>query len=89
MFRTIATIAVTVIVVIFGMQNFDHVPIYFFLGKPVHIRLFFVIAIAGVTGYVIRSLTGIGREERLKRKLQALMQREYNRKRRIPEPDEE
>lgn len=69
MFRTIATIILTVIVVLFSMQNFNHVPVYIFSGKAVNIRLIFVLAISGVAGYLIRHFIGISREERLKRQI--------------------
>lgn len=89
MIRTVTTIAITVIVVLFGMQNFDHVPIYFFLGKAVHIRLVFVIAISGVIGYLIRSIIGIGREERLKHRLQAILRQQKRRQKQTADIDEE
>ena len=69
MIKTITTIVLTVIAVLFSMQNFDHVPIYLFWGKAVQIRLIFVLAIAGVGGYLIRHFVGINREERLRRQL--------------------
>ena len=72
MAKTITTIILTVIGVLFGMQNFDHVPVYLIWGKAVNIRLIFVIAIAGVAGYLIRHFTGIAREEILKRRLQTV-----------------
>ncbi len=71
MAKTITTIILTAVAVLFGMQNFDHVPVYIFWGKAVNIRLIFVIAIAGVGGYLIRNFIGIAREEALKRRLQA------------------
>ena len=70
MLKTFTTIVLTAVVVLFGIQNFDHVPVYIFWGKMVSIRLIFVIAIAGTVGYVIRHFVGIRREERLKRELQ-------------------
>jgi len=73
MFKTVTTIIITVICVLFSMQNFDHVPIYLFWGKSIQIRLIFVIAISGVTGYLIRHFIGITKEERLKRKLHQLI----------------
>ena len=69
MFKTITTISITVIVGLFAMQNFDHVPVYIFSGKAVSIRLIFVIAISGVIGYLIRHFVGIAREERLKKQI--------------------
>lgn len=63
--------------VVFSIQNFDHVPVYIFWGKAVNIRLVFVVAIVGVTGYLIRHFTGIGREERLKKQIQATRRKSY------------
>lgn len=92
MVKTIVTITLTAIGVLFGMQNFNHVPVYLFLGKAINIRLVFVIAIAGVGGYLIRYFTGISREDALKRRLQAAMMNTVNRrskKKRAKDYDEE
>ena len=82
MVKTIVTIILTAIGVLFGMQNFDHVPVYLFWGKAVNIRLIFVIAIAGVGGYLIRHFTGIAREDALKRRLQGVRMNTANKLRR-------
>jgi uncharacterized integral membrane protein len=81
MFKTITTIILTVVVVLFGMENFDHVPVYIFWGKAVNIRLIFVIALAGAGGYLIRHFVGIAREDALKRRLQAVRVNGVNRRR--------
>jgi len=81
MVKTIVTIILTVIGVLFGMQNFDHVPVYLFWGKAVNIRLIFVIAIAGVGGYLIRHFTGIAKEDVLKRRLQSVKMNTVNKRR--------
>jgi uncharacterized integral membrane protein len=78
MVKTIVTITLTVIGVLFGMQNFDHVPVYLIWGKAVNIRLIFVIAIAGVGGYLIRHFTGIAREDALKRRFQSVRMNTVN-----------
>ncbi|HUV49767.1 MAG TPA: hypothetical protein VMW78_01930 [Anaerolineae bacterium] len=75
--KTITTIILTVIAVLFSIQNFDHVPVYIFWGNAVSIRLVFVVAIAGVTGYLIRHFTGIGREERLKKQIQTIRRKSH------------
>ena len=54
--------------VLFGMQNFDHVPVYIFWGKAIQIRLIFVVAIAGIAGYLIRHFIGMAREDALRRR---------------------
>jgi uncharacterized integral membrane protein len=81
MLKTLTTIIVTALVVLFGVQNFDHVPVYIFWGKMVRIRLIFVIAMAGTMGYLIRHFVGIGREERLKRQFQMLRRNNFKTKR--------
>ncbi len=73
MYRTLTTVALTVLAVLFSIQNFDNVPLYFFWGKPIQIRLIFIIAVAAVIGYVIRHYIGIVREEALKRRLKAAL----------------
>jgi uncharacterized integral membrane protein len=80
MLKTFTTIVLTAVVVLFGIQNFDHVPVYIFWGKMVSIRLIFVIAIAGTLGYVIRHFVGIRREERLKRQFQMLRRNNFKTK---------
>ncbi|MEE8399097.1 MAG: hypothetical protein V3S89_08825 [Desulfobacterales bacterium] len=75
MFKTITTIILTAIGLLFGMQNFDHVPVYLFMGKAINIRLIFVIALSGVAGYLIRHFIGITREETLRRRYQAYTMR--------------
>jgi uncharacterized integral membrane protein len=71
MFKTFTTVTLTAVGVLFGMQNFDHVPIYLFWGKAINIRLIFVIAIAGIAGYLIRHFIGMAREEALKKRIHA------------------
>jgi len=71
MFKTVTTIVLTALGVLFGMQNFDHVPVHLFWGKAVNIRLIFVIAIAGLAGYLIRHFIGMAREDRLRRQIHA------------------
>ena len=80
MYKTITTIILTALAVLFGMQNFDHVPVYLFWGKAVNIRLIFVIAIAGVAGYLIRHFVGISREDALRRRLQGVRMKSVNNK---------
>ena len=87
MFKTIATIILTVIAVLFGIQNFDHVPVYFLWGKGVQIRLIFIIAVAGVGGYLIRHFIGISREEAMKRRLKAVMMNAVNHPRKKKKAD--
>ena len=89
MLKTITTIIITVIAVLFSMQNFDHVPVYLFWGKAIHIRLIFVIAIAGVGGYLVRHFIGIGREEKMRRQLFAMRKHNNPGRKKIDEFAEE
>lgn len=90
MFKTITTIILTIIGVLFAIQNFDHVPVYIFSGKAVNIRLIFVIAIAAVLGYLVRHFVGISREERLKRQIYRMRagKRNGGKKNVVPEDEE-
>ena len=75
--------------VLFSIQNFDHVPVFFISGKAVNIRLIFVIAISGVVGYLIRHFYGIAREESLKKQIRHLLKiknAERNRGRKVSDP---
>jgi len=81
MYKTITTIILTTVAVLFGMQNFDHVPVYIFWGKAINIRLVFVIAIAGAGGYLIRYFVGIAREDALRRRFQAVRMNSVNKPR--------
>ena len=74
------TIILTVIGVLFGMQNFDHVPVYVFWGKAIQIRLIFVVAIAGVAGYLIRHFIGMAREVALRRRFATVKMNAGNRR---------
>ncbi|MBF0574131.1 MAG: hypothetical protein HQK69_10315 [Desulfamplus sp.] len=75
MFKTIMTIIVTILVVLFSIENFEHVPVSFIAGKPVNMRLIFVITVSGVIGYLIRHFSAIATEDRLKRQLQHLLKK--------------
>jgi len=88
MLKFTLTVMLTTVVVLFAVQNFEHVPVYIFWGKALNIRLVFVVAIAGVGGYLVRLFIGIGREERLKRQVQTLLKRHRSVKKRTEEFDE-
>ena len=77
--KILLTIILTTIVILFALQNFEHVPIYFFGGKPVHVRLFFVMAVCGIMGYLIRFIVGIAKEEEIKKKYRHLRLQEKKR----------
>ena len=77
--RLLITLLQTVIVIMFAIQNFDHVPVYFIYGKPVQIRLIFIIASAFILGYFLHFLLGLNREEAIKKKYRLMMRQQKNR----------
>ena len=88
MYKTTTTIILTALAIFFGMQNFDHVPVYLFWGKAINIRLIFVIALAGVGGYLIRHFIGIAREDALRRRFQAMRMNSVDKPRRKQKADD-
>jgi uncharacterized integral membrane protein len=72
MTRILMAIFFTAGMVVFGAQNWDHVPISLLFGAPTRIRLVFLLAIAVGAGYVTAVLRSAGREVRLRRELREL-----------------
>nr|MBF0220781.1 hypothetical protein [Desulfobulbaceae bacterium] len=70
--KILLTIILTTITILFAAQNFDHVNIYIFAGKPVPVRLFFVMASCGVIGYLTRFMIGISKEDEIKKRYRML-----------------
>jgi len=79
MVKTILTVVITVIMVLFALNNSDHVTVHILVGKAVQIRLIFVLLLAGVVGFLLRHFVGVAREEELKRRL--LLERKKRAKR--------
>ena len=69
MFRLVTYLSFIVVSVIFAIQNADHVPVFLIYGKPVQIRMVFVMAICGTAGYLIATFSFLRREENMKRQL--------------------
>lgn len=81
--KLIFTIILTAIVVLFAVQNFTHIPIFFIYGQPVQVRLIFVIATSFVGGYFLRFLVGIHREDTLKKKYRLMLRHHKNKGRTV------
>lgn len=79
MMRTITTVLLTVLAVLFTINNFDHVPVHLIFGREIQIRLIFVIAVSALVGFMFRHFIGVSREEELKRRL--LQERRKNKSR--------
>nr|AFZ77025.1 magnetosome protein MamL [delta proteobacterium ML-1] len=80
MFKTILTVAITVFMVLFALNNFDRVTVHLLIGKSVDMRLIFVILLAALAGYLLRHFIGITREEELKRRLLLERKKRFQRK---------
>ncbi len=72
MHKILITMVVTGLLVLFGMQNSDHVPVSLILGSPVQVRLVFLLAVAASCGFLFSYIQGLGREIKLKREIRKL-----------------
>lgn len=72
MYKILITMVMTGLVVLFGMQNFDHVPVSFIVGSPIKVRLVFLLAMAAACGFLFSYIQGLSREIRLKREIRKL-----------------
>lgn len=75
MYKIFVTIILTIIVILFSLQNSDHVPISIFWGKTISIRLIFVIAISITFGYLVRHFVALEAEAKLRKQIRYLLGR--------------
>ena len=69
MYKMILTAATIGILVIFGMQNSDHVPVSLIIGPPIKIRLIFLLLIAASCGFLVAYFTSMVRGMKLKKEI--------------------
>ncbi len=72
MHKILITIAVTGLLVLFGMQNSDHVPVSLIFGSPTKVRLVFLLAVAAVFGFLVSYIRSLGREIGMKKEIRKL-----------------
>lgn len=72
MVKMLLTIGLTVLLVLFGMQNSDHVEVSLILGSPRNVRLVFLLAVAASSGFIISHIRSLVREAQLKREIARL-----------------
>lgn len=84
MYKILLTIAVTGLLLLFGMQNSDHVPVSLIVGAPTKIRLVFLLVIAAACGFLVCYVRGLGREIRLKKEVRRLSAMQQSSGARLP-----
>ena len=72
MLRLIIYLLLLVFSVVFAIQNSDHVPIFLIYGKPLKMRMVFVIAVSGIIGYLLSAFASLRREDQIKKQLRYL-----------------
>jgi uncharacterized integral membrane protein len=72
MHKILITLAGMAVLLVFGMQNSDHVVVSFVVGGPVRVRLIFLLLIAAASGFLAAYIHGLGREIKLKRQIHSL-----------------
>ncbi len=60
------------LLVLFGLQNSDHVPVSLIVGAPAKIRLIFMLLIAATVGFLASYIRGLVREMRLRKVIRTL-----------------
>lgn len=73
MVKILFTAFATLFLILFGVQNSDHVPISFIIGSPTNIRLVFLLASAAAGGFLISYIRGLSREITLKKEIRRLL----------------
>ena len=64
MARVLVVVVATALLVVFGLQNSDHVPVSFVIGGPTKVRLVFLLAVAAAVGFIVSYIQGLTREIR-------------------------
>jgi uncharacterized integral membrane protein len=67
------TVVATVLLVLFGIQNSDHVAVNLLLGPPTQVRLIFLLLIAAGSGFLASYIRGLSQEIRLKKQIRQLI----------------
>lgn len=73
MHKLVVVAGATLFLVLFGMENSEHVPISFIIGNPANVRLVFLLCIAAACGFLFAYVRGLTREIRLKRQIRKLV----------------
>ena len=74
MFKVLLLMLATAALVLFGIQNSDHVAVSFVVGGPKQVRLIFVLLIAGTAGFVLSYIFTLNREIRFKKEVRRLIE---------------
>ncbi len=74
MLKVLLVMFATALLVLFGIQNSDHVAVSFVVGGPRQVRLVFLLLIAGIAGFVPTYIFSLNREIRLKKEVRHLIE---------------
>jgi uncharacterized integral membrane protein len=72
MYRLIATTGLTLVMVLFALENSQHVPISLIIGAPAQVRLVFLLLIAAGCGFLFAYMRGVVREIKMKKEIRRL-----------------
>lgn len=73
MVKVLLVVMATALLVVFGLQNSEHVPVSFVVGSPTKVRLIFLLLIAATAGFLLSYVLGLNREIRLKKEIRKLL----------------